>query len=139
MFNRTINTGWVCPDLVIEQVLMWPVENQGKLTQGRGITESVRTIHINSIHQCSAVKEVMVKLRNVKRMTDEQHLECKVCSKDMIMIPKYYYKFQIRNPLYFVNSSLWSLSSGLTASSYIELQHCWRTWANNSRNTDRYK
>ena len=47
---------------------MWPIENQGKLTQGRGITESVRTIHIYSIHQCSAVKEAMVKLTNVKHM-----------------------------------------------------------------------
>ena len=47
---------------------MWPIENQGKLTQGRGLTESVQTIHIKSIHKCSAVQEAMVKLTNGKRM-----------------------------------------------------------------------
>lgn len=61
--------GGMSTDLVIEQVLMRLVDSISRLTQGRGVTVSVKIIYINSIHQCSAVLQVMSKLTNVKRLS----------------------------------------------------------------------
>ena len=69
VWRGTRYLGGMSTDLVIEQVLMRLVDSISRLTQGRGVTVSVKIIYINSIHQCSAVLQVMSKLTNVKRLS----------------------------------------------------------------------
>ena len=58
---RHIDRYWVglSPDLVIEQVLMRSIKTRGGVTRGRGITNSVRIIYVNSMHQCSMIHQAM--------------------------------------------------------------------------------
>ena len=49
-------------DLTIEQVMMRSIKSRGGLTRGRGVTESVRTMWVNTAHRCSHVHEAMTEL-----------------------------------------------------------------------------
>lgn len=57
-------------DLIIEQVI-----SRGGLTRGRGITESVCSTWIHSVHTCASVHEAMTSLTNLHHVTSEQHIE----------------------------------------------------------------
>ena len=68
---------WTCPwrDLTIEQAMMRSIKSRGGLTRGRGVTESVRTLCINSTHHVSGIHKAMTDLTRSKHKTSVQHAE----------------------------------------------------------------
>ena len=50
------------PDLIIKEVLMKYLKSYGGLTHGRALTESVRTLWVNSQHVCSLTYNAMASL-----------------------------------------------------------------------------
>ena len=67
--------GGLSTDLVIEQTLMKAVKSRGGLTHGRGIDEGVRTVWVQSMHQCASTHMVMANLTGLFRDTSQQHRE----------------------------------------------------------------
>ena len=61
---RRSNRFWagLWTDLIIEQVLMRTIKSRGGLTRGRGVTESVRVMWVNSMHRCASVHNAMSNL-----------------------------------------------------------------------------
>jgi hypothetical protein len=53
-------------DLIIEQVMMRSLKSRGGLTRGRGVTESVRVMWINSMHRCAGVHDAMTTVTGLK-------------------------------------------------------------------------
>ena len=99
-------------DLTIEQVMMRSIKSQGGLTRGRGITESVRTLWINTAHRCSSVHDAMTSL------TSDQHIEIGISrrKKDTEALKKLVDWFENNNPFDPNYPALRSLSSGITTS-----------------------
>src|ERR1051325_10949592 len=63
-------------DLAIEQVMMRSVKSRGGLTHGRGMTESVRLMWVNTMHICSSIHSTLTSLMDLNRSCDEsQHIE----------------------------------------------------------------
>ena len=63
-------------DLTIEQVMMRSIKSRGGLTRGRGVTESVRTLWINSTHRVSGIHEAMTTLTGAKHKLLSNMLKC---------------------------------------------------------------
>ena len=61
---RRSNRFWagLWTDLIIEQVLMRTIKSRGGLTRGRGVTESVRVMWVNSMHRCASVHNTISNL-----------------------------------------------------------------------------
>ena len=62
------------PDLCIEQTMMRSGKSEGGLTHGRGVTETVRTMWLSTLTECSAVHEAMMHLTDVEKHVAE-HVE----------------------------------------------------------------
>ena len=62
-------------DLTIEQVMMRSIKSRGGLTRARGVTESVRTLWINTAHRCASIHDAVTELTGLKHVTSEQHVE----------------------------------------------------------------
>lgn len=104
-------------DLIIEQVMMRSLKSRGGLTRGRGVTESVRTTWINSMHRCAAIHNSMSTLTNVIHRTSEQHVDLTASrrQRDMADMEKLDAWFQTHDPFDPDIPTLRSLSTGLTA------------------------
>ncbi|CAM1308181.1 Uncharacterised protein at_DN2294 [Pycnogonum litorale] len=89
----------------------------GGLTRGRGVTESVRTTWINSMHRCTAIHNSMSTLTNVIHRTSEQHVDLTASrrQRDMADMEKLDAWFQTHDPFNPDIPTLRSLSTGLTA------------------------
>ena len=110
-------------DLIIEQVLMRTIKSRGGLTRGRGVNESVRVMWVNSMHRCASVHSAMCNLTGMQHRTSEQHIELgksrmKQDNEDLKKIMQW---FEIHNPFDANDSSLKSLSTGLTVSDKIDV------------------
>ena len=110
-------------DLIIEQVLMRAVKSRGGLTRGRGVSESVRVMWVNSMHRCASVHNAMCNLTGLQHRTSEQHIELgksriKRDNKDLKKIMNW---FEIHNPFDANESLLRSLSTGLTVSHTMDV------------------
>ena len=62
-------------DLVIEQVLMWSVKTRGGIAWGRGITDSVQTIYVNRMHQCSMIHQATGSVTQIRHDSGKTHVE----------------------------------------------------------------
>ena len=62
-------------DLIIEQVLMRALKTSGGLTRGRGFSESVRSMWVNTMHRCAEIHNAMTTLTGSLHRTSEQHVE----------------------------------------------------------------
>ena len=105
-------------DFVSEQVLMRGLKSRGGLTRGRSVSESVRLLWVKTMHRCASVHNATSNLTKVLHKTSEQHTELgqsriKRDNDDMIKISNW---FKSHNPFTLEDSSLRSLSTGLTAS-----------------------
>ena len=70
--DHPINKLWT--DLIIEQVLVRSLKTRGgPITQGRGMTESVRYLWVFIMHQKAAIHDAMTALTSKCRNTSEQH------------------------------------------------------------------
>ena len=103
-------------DLTIEQVMMRSIKSRGGLTRGRGVTESVRTMWINTAHRCSHVHEAMTELTGLAHTTSNQHKEMGESRRqhDNRVLAKLIDWFEARNPFDPNMQGLCSLSSGVT-------------------------
>ena len=74
---RQSNRYWagLSTDLFIEQVLMRSLKTTGGLTQGRGMTELLRSIWLLSMPACAEINFAMQELTDVKYITSEQHID----------------------------------------------------------------
>ena len=63
------------PNLVIEQCLMRSLKTTGRLTRGRGFSETQRLLWGLSMPACAEINSSMQQLTNVKYSTSEQHKE----------------------------------------------------------------
>ena len=72
--DHPINEIWT--DLIIEQVLVRSLKTHGgPITQGRGMTESVRYQCVFIMHQQAAIHDVMAALTSKCRNISEQHTD----------------------------------------------------------------
>ena len=55
--------------------MMRSIKSRGGLTRGRGVTESVRTMWVNTAHRCSYVHEAMAELTGLAHTTSYHHKE----------------------------------------------------------------
>ena len=49
-------------DLVIEQTMMKSLKGRGGLTHGRGMTESMHTLWVYSVHECASIRAALASL-----------------------------------------------------------------------------
>ena len=54
---------------------MKAVKSRGGPTHGRGIDEGVRTVWVQSMHQCASIHMVMANLTGLFRDTSQEHRE----------------------------------------------------------------
>ena len=92
------------------------LKSRGRLTTGRGVTESVRLLWVQSTHRCANIHNGMCNLTGLQHRRSEQHVEMDVArrKRDNDDLRKIYAWFNKHNP-FDSNNSLRSLSSGLTA------------------------
>ena len=109
--------GGLWTDLIVEQVLMRSLKSRGGLTRGRGITESVRTQWINSMHRCASVHNAMINLTNSKHQTSYQHVELSDSrvKRDNLDLEKLMQWFTKHDPFDINEPSLKGLATGLLA------------------------
>ena len=62
-------------DLTIEQVMMRSIKSREGLTRRRGVTESVRTLRMNTAHRCANIHDAVTELTGLKHVTSELHVE----------------------------------------------------------------
>ena len=108
-------------DLIIEQVLMRALKTRGGLTRGRGVTESVRLLWVKTMHRSAEVHNAMITLTGHSHRTSEQHVELGASRirRDNADLQKFLQWFESHDPFVTDDSSLRSLSSGLTDSDTV--------------------
>ena len=104
-------------DLVIEQVMMRALKSRGGLSRGRGVTESVRLLWVNSMHRCAGIHNAMCSLTGEDRKSSEQHVELGSSRilRDNLDLDKIIKWFHQHNPFDINERNLKCLSTGLTA------------------------
>ena len=87
-------------DLVIEQMIMCSIKSRGRLTRGRGITETVRLQWIYSMHRCAAVHDAMTTATHIKPVSSEQHIDLSTsrCNRDFSDLGKIREWFNVHEP-----------------------------------------
>ena len=55
--------------------MMRLIKSRGGITQGRGVTESVLTMWINTAHRCSTIHDAVRNLTDHKHRISHQHIE----------------------------------------------------------------
>ena len=104
-------------DLIIEQVLMRSLKSRGGLTRGRGVAESTRTLWVMTMHRCAEIHDAMCTLTKLQHKSSEQHVELTSSrrQRDGKDLKQFETWIDSHNPFDVNNTSLRSLSSGLTA------------------------
>ena len=103
-------------DLIIEQMMTRSLKSRGGLTRGRGVTESVRTLWISSMHRCAEVHNAMCNLTGLHHASSDQHVELTTSRRQRDNdFEKFRSWISVHNPFYVNNPFLRSLSSGLFA------------------------
>ena len=110
-------------DLVIEQSMMRVLKSRGGLTRGRGMTESVISTWIHSMHACASIHNVMTELTQNQHKTCEQHVDLSASrlkrdTRDLAKLKDWLAK---NNPFNEEEPFLKSISTGLTATEYDKI------------------
>ena len=89
----------------------------GYLSRGRGISNTVNTNWIHSMHRCAEVHNGMVSLAGLQHKTSEQHIELgkSRIKRDVTDLEKLYSWFLQHDPFDVNEHSLRCTSTGLTA------------------------
>jgi len=110
--------GGLSTDLLIEQTLMKTMKGRGGLTRGRGIHESVRSIWVNSMHQCASIHLAMT-VKTGLHTADQQHADIgnTHALRDFNDTNKVitWFESECHNPFNELNGTLRCLSTGATA------------------------
>jgi len=102
-------------DLAIETKMMKAVKGKSGLTHGRGVSKSVRTTWIKTVHKCATIHTAMLTLGNLVQSTDETHHEDSTKSKakrDFTDTMKLLNWLEACNPFDTVDTRLRSLIAG---------------------------
>ena len=105
-------------DLAIEQVMMRSIKSRGGLTHGRGMTESIRLMWVQSMHKCGTVLNAVERLSNLEHQIDDTHhvdLGKSRILRDVTDLKKIIDWFRSRNPFTVADVRLHSLSTGIAA------------------------
>lgn len=104
-------------DLVIEQSMMRALKSRGGLTMGRGMTDSVITTWIHSMHACASIHNAMTDLTNNHHKTSQQHVDLGASrlKRDMTDLGKLKDWLTKSSPFNEEEPFLKSISTGLTA------------------------
>jgi len=118
---RRTNRFWagLSTDLAIEQVMMRSVKSRGGLTHGRGLSETVRVMWVQSMHSCAEVHSAMTRLTNMETCSEETvhtELEASCMKRDTDDLTKVLEWFNEHNPFIIGEGTLHNLVSGITAS-----------------------
>ena len=113
-------------DLVIEQVMMKSLKSRGGLTQGRGMTESVRHQWVHTNHACAVIHDAMTKITNLSLVSSEQHVEMGKSRKhrDFNDLLIFYEWLSTHSPFDLTDDKLRSISSGITVSKENTVINC---------------
>jgi hypothetical protein len=118
---RRSNKFWagLSTDLTIEQSMMKALKGRGGLTRGRGVTESVRTTWVSTVHKSAAIHSALAELTDLQYIhEDMQHPELGKtrAKRDFNDLNKILEFLEMNNPFETSNSRLRSLVSGIAAS-----------------------
>lgn len=105
-------------DLVIEQVMMRSVKSRGGLTQGRGMTDSVRLLWVKSMHRCATDYASLSSLADLDYTSSTvKHAESgrMRMERDWTDLSKVIAFFEANNPFTVADGRLRCLSSGKAA------------------------
>ena len=104
-------------DLAIEQVMMKAVKGRGGLTHGRGMTDSVRSLWIHSLHQSASVHAALSHLTCANEAVSLSHPELGKgrSSRDFSDLNKILNWFAAHNPFAVDDGKLRSISTGFVA------------------------
>ena len=69
--DKSFNGIWT--DLAIAQTLMRSIKSRGGLTEGRGMTESVRHLWVLSLSHSASIHEAMMQLSKAQFLSSSQH------------------------------------------------------------------
>ena len=118
---RRMNRHWsgLWSDLVIEQTLMRSMKTRGGLTRGRGMTDSLRHLWVQSMHSTAMVHDAMMALSGVAVKSSKQHVDMGESrrKRDFEDYEKFKVWLATRNPFYFPDEHLHSLTSGFISDS----------------------
>ena len=116
--KRTSNnwTG-IWTDLAIEQTLMRSIKSRGGLTEGRGMTESVRHLWVLSLSHSASIHSALMQLTGAQIQSSEQHIEMGPTRRqhDFQDAKKFYNWFTNRNPFFIEGEHLYGLTNGLVS------------------------
>lgn len=104
-------------DLVIEQTFMRSIKGRGGLTHGSGVTDNVRLVWTETLHQCAAVHSAMQSLTKMELDISSDHVDMSKSRirRDIIDVAKFVDWFKTFDPFSQSDNHLRSLSSGVTA------------------------
>jgi len=120
--DAQIGTGLGCLpiwDLVIEQVLMKALKSNGGLTRGRGMTESVRTMWLKTMHKFASIHTALNSFLNDEaedNSTGHTEMGKSRINRDSKDLQKIIEWFKGHNPFDTSDIRLCSLSTGVAAS-----------------------
>lgn len=109
--------GGLSLDLIIEQCLMKCVKGQGGLTRGRGMTESVRSVWVSTMHHCAAVHLALLTVTGL-HFTSQDHVDVSPsrAARDCCDMQKLLDWIESHDPFSMPDERLYSLSTGVVAS-----------------------
>ena len=102
---------------MIGQCMMRSIKSRGRLTRGRGMTDTVCLTWTHSMHSCADVHNSMMELTNLQHKTSEQHIELgkNRIKRDNADFKKIELFFEVHNPFDPEEPDLRNLFTGLTA------------------------
>lgn len=108
----------ISTDMAIEQVYMRSVKSRGGLTHGRGLSDSVRLMWIQTMHSCAAVHSSLLTLTDMdgSRYNSHHELGATRIRRDCSDVLKVVHWFEEHNPFAEDDGKLRSLASGVAAS-----------------------
>ena len=102
---------------------MRAVKGRGGLTHGRGMTESVRSVWVHSMHKCASVHAAISCLADCDITCDANHVDQgnARASRDYADLKKVLEWFAVHNPFDMTDSRLRSISTGIVAGDAEEI------------------
>ena len=103
--------------------MMRAIKGRGGLTHGRGMSESVRSLWVHSMHQCASVHAAVTSLAGCDRASDTYHVELgkSRLERDFCDLSKVLEWFVAHNPFDISDSRLRSVSTDIVAEDTDEI------------------
>ncbi|CAG2195214.1 unnamed protein product [Mytilus edulis] len=110
----------ISSDLAIEQALMRSIKTTGRLTRGRGMSESQRALWILSMPDCAEINSAMMSFTGTKFYSSDQHKEDGVSrqkrdTKDRMIFASF---LEERNP-FIEEEGMRNIETGVSATSDV--------------------